>query len=672
MTMELLNTEFTRALAYTLFHSIWQATAIALMMSVVLSFVKRSSAKKRYLISISALFSVVGASIITFIRYYAPEGTEAATTSFGEVFADYENIIILASDNGWISTIKELLLSNANWIALAYSFGMIFFILRIALGLVNNSKFKYSSRMLEHKWAYEMLSSLKEKAFYKKHVDLKESIKINNPSVIGFLKPCIYFPIGLLNNLAPDEVEAILAHELAHIVRNDYLVNILQSGIEAIYYFHPAVWWISANIRNEREHACDDLAIDIIGDKIKYAKSLVHLQEWEQHAQPNLAMSFSNKETPLFERIKRILNQPKNKHEMRQKVFASVILLSSILWISATHPNHQELAEVEESYFEEIIDVEPDEFTFEYIDTVPKASKSTIVELKDGKIQRLEIDGREIPEEEFEQHDELVEDLRIDRIPSYSQFPIHIFPNDQDFSIISGDVYQYSKDLLDDFEYEIKEIRPFFDEQREDLEELGNNFQFHFSEEMNDFNDYLAEVDILDGDRYFYYHGDDSLRHHFDSLRMQIGDLDFPEMARDVEDFIASLKIPELAEEAFIYIDSIDWGGIGRDIRIAIDSFDLPDFDGFHYNYNYGNGSNLEERFIRELKKDDLYAEGINQIVLEYDALKINGDRMPDELIEKYKEIYEETTGTRILKGSIMNIELEQEGNNYNSNFRRI
>ena len=145
----------------------------------------------------------------------------------------------------------------------------------------------------------------------KKTVRFVESGLAKTPMVIGYLKPIILFPLGTVNQLTQQEVEAVLAHELAHIYRNDYLLNIIQSFIEIIFYYHPAVWWISANIRTERENCCDDIAVKICGSSITYVKALVILDEIQPT--PNLAMLFSSdSKNQLLNRVKRILNQPQN------------------------------------------------------------------------------------------------------------------------------------------------------------------------------------------------------------------------------------------------------------------------------------------------------------------------------------------------------------------------
>jgi len=109
-------------------------------------------------------------------------------------------------------------------------------------------------------------------------VRLLATDRVDSPSVIGWLRPVILAPVGVLCGLAPEQVEALLAHELAHVRRHDYLVNVLQGIAESLLFYHPAVWWISNQIRAEREHCCDDLAVAASGDVLVYARALAELE----------------------------------------------------------------------------------------------------------------------------------------------------------------------------------------------------------------------------------------------------------------------------------------------------------------------------------------------------------------------------------------------------------
>src|SRR5206468_331985 len=105
-----------------------------------------------------------------------------------------------------------------------------------------------------------------------------ESALVEVPIVVGWLRPAIILPVAALASLSPSQVEAILAHELAHIHRHDYAVNVLQTIAETLLFYHPAMWWLSNRIRTEREYCCDDIAVAVCGDRVGYAQALAALE----------------------------------------------------------------------------------------------------------------------------------------------------------------------------------------------------------------------------------------------------------------------------------------------------------------------------------------------------------------------------------------------------------
>ena len=132
-----------------------------------------------------------------------------------------------------------------------------------------------------------------------------ESGLVEVPTVLGWMRPVIVLPIAALANLTPNQVEAILAHELAHIRRHDYAINVLQTVAETLLFYHPCVWWVSARIRAEREHCCDDVAIGVCGDAVHYVDALVEL-ETRRIAGTSLALAATD--GSLFNRIRRLLS----------------------------------------------------------------------------------------------------------------------------------------------------------------------------------------------------------------------------------------------------------------------------------------------------------------------------------------------------------------------------
>lgn len=144
-------------------------------------------------------------------------------------------------------------------------------------------------------------------------VHIVDSLLMDTPTVVGWLRPVILLPIAALANLTPAQVEAILAHELAHIRRHDYLVNLLQTLAETLLFYHPAVWWVSGRIRSEREHCCDTVAVEACGDALGYAAALAELES-SRTGRPfptgQAALALAATGGSLLERVRRVLRVP--------------------------------------------------------------------------------------------------------------------------------------------------------------------------------------------------------------------------------------------------------------------------------------------------------------------------------------------------------------------------
>ena len=141
-------------------------------------------------------------------------------------------------------------------------------------------------------------------------ITLLESTLVDVPTVIGWLKPVVLLPASAVAALSPQQLEAILAHELAHIRRHDYLVNLLQTLVETVLFYHPAVWWLSRRIRIERENCCDDLAVSLCGDPVAYANALADLESLRSETAPTHHIAMAATGGALLQRVRRLLGAP--------------------------------------------------------------------------------------------------------------------------------------------------------------------------------------------------------------------------------------------------------------------------------------------------------------------------------------------------------------------------
>ncbi|MEO0470351.1 MAG: M56 family metallopeptidase, partial [Bacteroidota bacterium] len=171
----------------------------------------------------------------------------------------------------------------------------------------------------------------------KRMIPLLESHNVQSPMVIGHLKPVILVPMSLLSGISPSQLDAILAHELAHIQRHDFLINQFHALVEMLFFYHPAYWWISSRLRDEREHCCDDVAVAVCGDAIGYARILTEMEE-KRIKQSPLAMGFLGHRKHLFHRIKRLVVPHQIESEEKNRSAFALLLLVSMGMMAMISP----------------------------------------------------------------------------------------------------------------------------------------------------------------------------------------------------------------------------------------------------------------------------------------------------------------------------------------------
>jgi beta-lactamase regulating signal transducer with metallopeptidase domain len=291
------------ALGWTLVHSLWQGAAIAAAFALVQAALRGRSPNARYLAGCATLVLLISACVgmLTYqlATIHAPgiastPPTTPAPSRYPSTIPprplppriDEPRSALLPSSDAPLTT-SESLASTAllharraiPWAVPAWAIGVLLLSLRNLGGWLRAQRLRRAGvRELSAAWR-DRLATLAATLGIKRPVALLESTLIQTPSLIGHLRPVILLPASVLTGLTPHQIEAVLLHELAHVRRHDYLVNLLQSVIEVLLFYHPAVWWISAAIRREREHCCDDIAAEARGDRVAYARDLLALEE---------------------------------------------------------------------------------------------------------------------------------------------------------------------------------------------------------------------------------------------------------------------------------------------------------------------------------------------------------------------------------------------------------
>ncbi len=313
--LNFLSSPVTNALGWTLLHAVWQGFALVLPVAVILHLLRDRSSALRYRIGTLTLLSQLLLSAITFMWYYNPTTNtlvpKAASTGAYILPIRWQ---VVSQTLPWPQQMQLFLENHLSQFVLIYLIGVALFGLRLAGGWLYLQRLTKTAIQPSTTIWMQFTEQLRSTLSIQTRVQVRESSRITVPMVVGVLKPVLLLPVALVTNLTTREIEAILAHELAHIKRHDYAVNLLQSVVEVLYFFHPALWWLSARVREEREHCCDDLAVKACGgDGRILAQALAHVEELRLahvRSAPTLAMALSTNRQQLLHRIRRMLGVP--------------------------------------------------------------------------------------------------------------------------------------------------------------------------------------------------------------------------------------------------------------------------------------------------------------------------------------------------------------------------
>jgi beta-lactamase regulating signal transducer with metallopeptidase domain len=288
----LLGSTIAQAIGWALLHLLWQGMLVAAILAATLALLSKHTANARYLASCGALALLVVLGAATAYRAYDGSGeigvgSGSAASNIALLTAPTSDKTLgpLVSDNrqpttdNWFTTAVAFTKSHLPQIVLVWLTGVLFLSIRLLFGWLRaHAIARRNATDAAPEWqraARRLAHALK----LRRAVQLLESAAVEVPTVIGWLRPVVLLPAATLTGLSTEQMEMILAHELAHIRRNDFFVNLMQAVVETLLFYHPAVWWISNRIRVERENCCDDVAVSVTGNALVYARALTRLEE---------------------------------------------------------------------------------------------------------------------------------------------------------------------------------------------------------------------------------------------------------------------------------------------------------------------------------------------------------------------------------------------------------
>lgn len=333
----LLQSAFLQALGYAIFNSLWQMALLWIIVMIINSVGRLTSAKK-YFTGVVAQFAGFAWFLFT-LNFYYSQCSEAIATAHAAGVADnsysfYEPVVNNFSSGFMYTIIKiEQLLP---YLSVAYLLMLVFLSVRLTRAYVYTKNIR-TKGLIKPDVDWKLF--VKRTAGYlgiQKEVSLYFSEIVRSPLTLGFAKPLILVPVASLNHLSPDQLEAILLHELAHIKRADYLINIIQSVIEIILFFNPFTQLLGKLIKKERENSCDDWVLQFQYKPAVYADALLRIAYIQ--TEPSFALqAASGSKGELLPRVKRMLNQQEKKHQYRNHLFALLlitVMLTTVAWFN--------------------------------------------------------------------------------------------------------------------------------------------------------------------------------------------------------------------------------------------------------------------------------------------------------------------------------------------------
>jgi len=378
---EILGSPIVYRVGWTLVHSLWQGAAVAALLAGAMLLLRRRSANVRYAVSCAALVLMLALPAAT-MWLLTPPGGDAARSGVPGPPAGGQDAVLppvppsdvaivhvdappvempathapaLPSDRSpkpsasrashdetgavaarggstppWYERGGELIAPALPWIVCGWLVGVLVVSAWHLRGWMQVRRLRRADGRPVGEGVHQVLAGLSRRLGVTRAVHAVESALLRVPTVVGWVRPVILLPAGALMGLTAEQLEAILAHELAHIRRLDYLVNLLQTVAETLLFYHPGVWWVSRCIRAERENCCDDLAVQACGRPLVYARALAAVARLSQPA-PRLAVAADG--GSLLTRVRRVVGLPGGGSEGRRGWVAGVVGLLAVLAI---------------------------------------------------------------------------------------------------------------------------------------------------------------------------------------------------------------------------------------------------------------------------------------------------------------------------------------------------
>ena len=353
-------TPFLDALGLTLVHSLWQGLLIGILCFFALRLVDRHAATLRYLIAWGGLVAILLLVITTFLNLLLLTNTNTASSVvFSAPSVPDLHVGELETNNPAIGSTTQamaepgassqlwerLTRGGQRYAALIWMAGVLVMSIRLGGGWLWAYRLKYTCTVTPGPDILHTFERLAQRAGLRWPVNIRLSSRVEDATLVGWAKPVVLLPVSVATGLSIHHIEAIIAHELAHAKRYDYLLAGIQAVIEALLFYHPAAWWITRQIRIEREHCCDDLAVKLLGSKTVYARALYKLELKRSAASMMRApMVLSVQGGHLLTRIRRLVGGNTSQSVSRGQYGMGVGVLLALVTVSVSITSCQDIS----------------------------------------------------------------------------------------------------------------------------------------------------------------------------------------------------------------------------------------------------------------------------------------------------------------------------------------
>ena len=551
--------QWIEAFSKTLIHSLWSGLLLLFLLQVMLHAISHKHSHLRYLLAALSLILYLGSVLALFVILYRPqaEGAGAISGSVG-----------LANAVRWIaiSGTDTSLVPDSVWSLCCYLYiaGIFFMILRFGYAVFHLQRIKSSGIPVGEQW-FDFFTQLAGRMGISGKVRLLESDRIMVPGLVGWIRPAVIVPAGMLTHLPLNQVETILMHELYHLKRYDFLVNAFQMVMEGLFFYNPAVWMISKSMRLEREHCCDDLVIANCTAPLLYAKALFQISN-RYNSMNRWAPAAGGPDHPgLFNRITRILNYQAMKTDIRDKLFSLLVFFAgvaiflgingfssgvSLLKTETGEPSFSTGPAGNGPVTEVLADPEPKVLaepepgiTPEFRDTVPVAPEPGSGEVQKDVLTDQEVD--EMIEEAKKAQKEAMEDIDWDKIKEEIEKAKAEALEEIDWEALKREMEEAKKEALEDIDWDSmkKEMEQAAKEALEDID--WDSMKKEIEESMKELKETDWEQIRKDVEKSMNETDWQNMRIE---IEKSIKDIDFESIAKDIENSVKEIDWDEIRE----------------------------------------------------------------------------------------------------------------------------